>query len=65
MRFRSELLRPPAEVSEITLTRIYDVYRTPEGHIENQDEDIAEILERDSEKLARSKGGDDSTSALL
>jgi hypothetical protein len=53
MRFRSELLQPPAEDSETTLTRIYDVYRAPAGHIEGQDEDIAEILERDAEVLGR------------
>lgn len=51
MRFRSELLQPPNDDSEATLTRIYDVYRTPAGHIEGQDEDLTEILEQDSEAL--------------
>jgi len=45
MRFRSELLRPPAEHSEATITRIYDVYRTPAGSIEGEGQSMAEVLE--------------------
>ena len=33
MRFRSELLQPPKGESEAFLTKIYDVYRSPDGHI--------------------------------
>jgi len=46
MRFRSELLQPPTDDSEATITRIHEVYRTPEGTIEGEDESIAELLER-------------------
>jgi hypothetical protein len=40
MRFRSELLQPQPKSndSEATLTKIYDVYRTPDGHIARDDE---------------------------
>lgn len=42
MRFRSELLQPPSDDSVATLTKIYDVYRSPDGHIaaDKDDEDI-------------------------
>ena len=49
MRFRSKLFQRVNPRSAATLTRIYDVYRTPAGHIEGQGEAIAEILERDAE----------------
>jgi hypothetical protein len=45
MRFRSELLQPPREDSEATLTRIYDVYRTPAGSIEGEGQSMAEVRE--------------------
>jgi hypothetical protein len=53
MRFRSKLLQPRPDDSEPTLTKILDVYRTPEGHIEGQDENMAEILERDYARLLK------------
>ena len=42
MRFRSELLQPqpPSNDSEATLTKIYDVYRAPDGHIAGDEYDI-------------------------
>jgi hypothetical protein len=40
MRFRSELLQPPpSNDSEAILTKIYDVYRSPDGHIAEDEED--------------------------
>lgn len=39
MRFRSELLQPPKDDSEAILTTIYDVYRSPDGHIAGDEED--------------------------
>ena len=39
MRFRSELLQPPANDSEAFLTKIYDVYRSPDGHIAGDEDD--------------------------
>jgi hypothetical protein len=44
--------QPPSDDSEPTLTKIYDVYRTPAGHIEGE-EDIAEILEGDAAGLPK------------
>ncbi len=38
MRFRSELLQPPKKDSKAFLTRIYDVYRSPDGHIAGDEE---------------------------
>jgi hypothetical protein len=52
MRFRSQLLQPPGDDSEPTLSKIYPIYRTPAGHLEGQEEDIAEMLERDSAHLS-------------
>lgn len=41
MRFRSELLQPPSGEPEPVLKKIYDVYRSPDGHIAGDDEDSA------------------------
>jgi hypothetical protein len=48
MRFRSELLQPqpPSNDPEATLTEIYDVYRSPDGHIAG-DEDNEEDANRE------------------
>jgi hypothetical protein len=46
MRFRSELLQPPKDDSEATLTEIYPVYRSPDGHIAGEDDDLGDILDR-------------------
>ena len=47
MRFRSELLqpKPPDDDSEATLTTIYDVYRSPDGHIAGEGQSMAEVVE--------------------
>ena len=45
MKFRSELLQAPQDDSEATITKIYDVYRTPAGSIQGEGESIAEVLE--------------------
>jgi hypothetical protein len=46
MRFRSELLNPPqTHNSEPTLTKIYDVYMTPDGRIEGEGKDLGDILD--------------------
>jgi len=46
MRFRSELLNPPPmNNSEPTLTRIYDVYMTPDGRLEGEGKDLGDILD--------------------
>ena len=47
MRFRSELLQPPptSNDSEATLTEIYPVYRSPDGHIAGEGQSMAEVLE--------------------
>lgn len=50
MRFRSKLLQPRS-ASEPTLTKIYDVYMTPDGRVEGEEEDIVESLQRDAEVL--------------
>jgi hypothetical protein len=42
MRFRSELLQPPSDEAEVSITKIYDVYRTHDGRIEGEDEDIGD-----------------------
>jgi hypothetical protein len=44
MRFRSKLLQPK-EASEPTLTRIHDVYMTPEERVEGEDQPITNALE--------------------
>jgi hypothetical protein len=47
MRFRSELLQPPKEDgSDATLKEIYPVYRSPDGHIAAEDDDLGEILDQ-------------------
>jgi len=56
MRFRSELLQPPREPSEATLTRIYDVYMTPDGIIEGEQQSIPEVLERGDATLRKGAG---------
>ena len=46
MRFRSELLNPPqTHNSEATLTKIYDVYMTPDSRIDGEGTDIGDILD--------------------
>lgn len=45
MRFRSELLQPPKGDSQATLTRIYDVYMTPDGRLEDDGKDLGDILD--------------------
>ncbi len=54
MRFRSELLQPPADGSEAALTKIYDVYRTPDSSVEGEGEDVADILERGDAAIRKS-----------
>jgi len=44
MRFRSELLQPPSDDSEPVLTKIYDVYRSSDGHITGDEEDVSAII---------------------
>jgi hypothetical protein len=47
MRFRSELLQPPpGNGSEATLTEIYPVYSSPDGHIAGEDDDLGDILDQ-------------------
>lgn len=49
MRFRSELLqRRPSDDSEATLPKIYDVYRTHDGRIEGEGDDLGDILDQQS-----------------
>ena len=45
MRFRSELLQPPKDDSQATLTRIYEVYMTPGGRVESESDDLGDILD--------------------
>jgi hypothetical protein len=44
MRFRSKLLQPRS-ASEPTLTEIYDVYITPDGRVEGEDQATTNALE--------------------
>jgi hypothetical protein len=44
MRFRSKLLQP-REASEPTLTKIHDVYMTPDGRVEGEDQATTNALE--------------------
>ena len=44
MRFRSKLLQPPS-TSEPMLTKIRDVYMTPDGRVEGEDQDMTNALE--------------------
>lgn len=46
MRFRSELLQPPKDDSEATITRIYDVFMTPDGRVEGEGDDLGNILDQ-------------------
>lgn len=52
MRFRSKLLQP-CKASEPTLTKIRDVYMTPDGRVESKEDDLVETFERDAEVLQR------------
>jgi hypothetical protein len=52
MLFRSKLLQP-RRASEPTLTKIHDVYMTPDGRVEGEADDLVETLERDGEVLRR------------
>jgi len=48
MRFRSELLQPPpSNDSEATLTEIYPVYRSPDGHIAGEDDELGDVLDQE------------------
>jgi len=44
MRFRSKLLQPRS-ASEPTLTKIHDVYMTPGGRVEGEDQATTNALE--------------------
>jgi hypothetical protein len=44
MRFRSKLLQPRT-ASEPTLTKIHDVYMTPDGRVEGEDQAMTNTLE--------------------
>jgi hypothetical protein len=50
MRFRSKLLQP-REAPEPTLMKIHDVYMTPDGRVEGEEDDLVQTLERDAEVL--------------
>jgi len=52
MRFRSKLLQP-RKASEPTVTKIHDVYMTPDGRVESQEDNLVETLERDAEVMQR------------
>jgi hypothetical protein len=52
MLFRSKLFQH-RRASEPTLTKIYDVYMTPDGRVETEEDDLVESLERDAEVLQR------------
>jgi len=52
MRFRSKLLQP-RKASEPTLMKIHDVYMTPDGRVESEEDDLIETLQRDAEVLER------------
>ena len=45
MEFRSKLLQRPIRRSGATLDRIYKVYRSPDGHIEGEDQDLTNALQ--------------------
>ncbi len=45
MRFRSKLLQPRVVASEPLLPEIYDVYMTPEGRVEGEDQQMTNALE--------------------
>lgn len=51
MGFRSKLLQRRAAAAGVTVTRIYDVFMKPDGRVEGEGEDIAEVLERGDERL--------------
>ena len=53
MRFRSELLQPPKHDSEAFLTKIYDVYRSPDGHIAGDEDGIPLARETEGVKQDR------------
>ena len=44
MRFRSKLLQPRSD-AEPTLMKIYDVYMTPDGRVEGEDQAMTNALE--------------------
>ena len=52
MQFRSKLLQP-RRAAEPTLKKIYDVYMTPDGRVENKEDDLVETLVHDAEVLER------------
>ena len=52
MHFHSKLLQRRT-ASEPTLTKIHDVYMTPDGRVEGKEDDLVETLERDAEVLQR------------
>jgi hypothetical protein len=51
MQFRSKLLQRRAAAADVTLNKIYDIYMKPDGRVEGEGEDIAEVLERGDERL--------------
>ena len=53
MQFRSKLLQRRAAAGEPTLTKIHDVYMTPDGRVEGEQDDLAESLQHDAECLQR------------
>ncbi len=57
MRFRSKLLQPRT-ASEPTLTKIHDVYMTPEGRVEGKDERVSTALESARSILRQSEQTD-------
>jgi len=57
MRFRSKLLQPRT-ASEPTLTKIHDVYMTPEGRVEAEDERVSTALESARSILRQSEQTD-------
>ena len=58
MRFRSKLLQPRS-ASEPTLTKIHDVYMTPDGRVEGEDQDMTTALEGAKSILRQSEKTDD------
>lgn len=40
-------------IGVFSLTKIHDVYMTPDGRVESKEDDLGETLERDAEVLQR------------
>lgn len=59
MQFRSELLQEPKHrKGSEGLARIYDVYRTPDGHVEGEDTGLARALEHIDSILRQSEAAE-------